>query len=447
MKIALNHDPRPASRTLRLLGAVLIAGLATGCARPGSMAPGADEPALAAERRAQKVLLAREIGRDRDRVFRTGYPILASAAAQCPETPALETGLDLARLAALTPEAREAAEQLTQTSLRDAPASGLLALGVAPGSPAAQAGLRPGDVITAAFDAGGAPLDLATAAAPGLEFDQAFGLPGIAASRVERWRAPAVAARLQAETEAETRTENQNPTQTQTQAEAAASLASAAPPADPRAGQIRASVALTPRPVCPFAFALSSGAGLNAFADGERMIFTRDMLRFAVGDVELATVIAHEVAHNQRGHLDAKRTNAAIGAIGGGVLDIAAILVGVNTGGAFSKALGDAGAGAYSQSFETEADYVGMYLLRGAGFDTAEAPDIWRRMAAAGSGAQIAHATSHPTTPERFITLTRTHEEILAKVAAGEPLVPNEDEALWAPEPTDAAPRADSALR
>jgi hypothetical protein len=407
MKIALNHDPRPASSTLRLLGAVLIAGLAAGCARPGSMAPGADEPALAAERRAQKILLAREIGRDRDRIFRTGYPILAAAAAQCPETPSLETGLDLARLAALTPEAREAAEQLTQTSLKDAPASGLLALGVAPGSPAARAGLRPGDVITAAFDAGGAPLDLANAAAPGLEFDRAFGLPGIAAGRVERWRAPA----------------------------------------DRRASQTRASVALTPRPVCPFAFALSSEAGLNAFADGERMLFTRDMLRFAVEDVELATVIAHEVAHNQRGHLDAKRTNAAIGAIGGGVLDIAAILVGVNTGGAFSKALGNAGAGAYSQSFETEADYVGMYLLRGAGFDTAEAPNIWRRMAAAGSGVQIAHATSHPTTPERFITLTRTHEEILAKVAAGEPLVPNEDEALWAPQPTDAAPPADSALR
>jgi predicted Zn-dependent protease len=37
------------------------------------------------------------------------------------------------------------------------------------------------------------------------------------------------------------------------------------------------------------------------------------MLRFTGKDDELAVVVAHEIAHNAMGHIDAKKKNATLG--------------------------------------------------------------------------------------------------------------------------------------
>ena len=48
---------------------------------------------------------------------------------------------------------------------------------------------------------------------------------------------------------------------------------------------------------------------VNAFADGKKIIMTQGIVDYAKDDNELALVIAHELAHNDRGHLDAKKKN------------------------------------------------------------------------------------------------------------------------------------------
>ena len=143
------------------------------------------------------------------------------------------------------------------------------------------------------------------------------------------------------------------------------------------------------------------------------------MMRFASSDTELGLVISHEIAHNSMGHMRAKMTNYTLGSI----LDIAAqILLKIPTQGLF----GNLGGNAFSQGFEAEADYVGLYIMAQSGGDIDNAPQFWRRMAALSPAAiQSSHTSTHPATPERFVALEETVKEIKAKKAAGQPLTPN----------------------
>ena len=132
-------------------------------------------------------------------------------------------------------------------------------------------------------------------------------------------------------------------------------------------------VSFAPVPACNYGLHLALDNSINAYADGENIVVHAGMMNFARNDTELATVVAHELAHNAMGHMDALAANAA----GGLVLDVLALLVGVNTQGAFSRMTSQA----YSVEFEAEADYVGVYALALAGLDIDRSPDLWRRMA------------------------------------------------------------------
>ncbi len=174
---------------------------------------------------------------------------------------------------------------------------------------------------------------------------------------------------------------------------------------------------------CAFGFAALKDDALNAWADGKQIFITTAMMRFAANDDELAVVVAHEIAHNAMRHIDAKERNSGFGALLGAVVDIAAAANGVNTGGDFTSLGAQAGATAFSQDFEREADYVGMYILARSGHQTAGAADFWRRMAQESPGS-IKYASTHPTTAERFIRLEQAATEIEAKRLAGEALLP-----------------------
>ena len=84
----------------------------------------------------------------------------------------------------------------------------------------------------------------------------------------------------------------------------------------------------------------------------------------------------------------------------------------------------EAGKLVLSQDFEREADYIGTYFLERAGIDASESADLWRRVAAE-SGAGVVYGTTHPTTPERFVNVSAAVQEIRAKQAAGQELLPN----------------------
>lgn len=169
---------------------------------------------------------------------------------------------------------------------------------------------------------------------------------------------------------------------------------------------------------CRYPVELVNDDTLNAAADGHVVYIQSGMIRFVESDDELAFVIGHEIAHNLLDHIGKRKANAAVGL----VVDILAAGAGIDTNGAFSKA----GAMAFSQEFEGEADYAGLYLVALGGYDITKAPNFWRRM-----GVEHPDAISkrfnatHPSTPERFVAMDAAVVEILDKQARGEPLVPN----------------------
>lgn len=170
---------------------------------------------------------------------------------------------------------------------------------------------------------------------------------------------------------------------------------------------------------CSFPVMLSDAQGLNAHADGNRVYIDAGMMRFVESDDELAYVVGHELAHNVLEHSDKKRGNALLG----GVVDVLlTAATGVSTDGAFSKA----GAGAYSQAFESEADYLGMYIAAQSGYDISMGPTFWRKMAVESPGSILQNYNStHPSSPERFVALSQTIDEIQTKYDMGLALIPN----------------------
>lgn len=180
----------------------------------------------------------------------------------------------------------------------------------------------------------------------------------------------------------------------------------------------RLNLPLVPEMVCDYPVTMTDSSEVNAYADGKGIFVTRGMMRFAADDRELAMVLAHELAHNTMGHIDKSKTNAMLGS----VLDILAAAYRINTQSAFSNAA----AKSYSQDFEAEADYVGLYYLAGAGYQTEGAANFWRRMAAEHpANIKTNHSASHPATAERFLALEKVNLEIAGKQQSGASLVPN----------------------
>ena len=160
---------------------------------------------------------------------------------------------------------------------------------------------------------------------------------------------------------------------------------------------------------CYFYFKLKIGDEINAYADGDTIFFTYGIMRFFENDDELAFVMAHEIAHNLMGHRKAKIENVKVGYLIGKMLDEAA---GYNAGWAGDSV--EMGALAYSQSFEAEADYVGLYIAARAGYNIRKAPNYWRRLSIESPEA-LYIATTHPTNPERFAMMQKTIQEIAYK--------------------------------
>lgn len=174
---------------------------------------------------------------------------------------------------------------------------------------------------------------------------------------------------------------------------------------------------------CYYYFDTSRDLEINAYATGKYIVITRGMLRFVQDDNELAMVMGHEFAHNIMGHIEAAEENRQGGKLVGTFLDEL-----VGTRGAYQdswSAKGEfVGAISYSQSFESEADYVGMYVAARAGYDIKKAVGMWRRMSVEEPDG-VYNATTHPANPERFVILQKTIAEIEDKRKRRVPLVPH----------------------
>lgn len=162
-----------------------------------------------------------------------------------------------------------------------------------------------------------------------------------------------------------------------------------------RNGQI-ITAALKPETLCRSHLRYSSRTAVNAIATGRTITVTHGMMEFTQSDDELAQVIGHELAHNMMGHIRKVAGNMVLSGL----------------------------AKRYARPFESEADYVGLYLMVRAGFDPAQVEQFWRRLAEV-DPRSVNRARTHPTFPDRYLRIAAARAEIEAKQAAGAPLIPN----------------------
>lgn len=360
--------PKGARRAIVAVAIVAIAAALGGCAAPQTQAPQADTAAAQLEARKQRELVVRSFAEAGWRLSDVGYRVLTAGADLCGDLRSHRIGLNVWNVAAFQDEWREAAASLYGLSSLAEVAH------VVPGSPASAAGLRAGDLLLA-IDDWQVPTGEGSVAAVSKELRR----------RLEPGRPITVRVRRGGETLA---------------------------------------LGVTPVPACDVELALEEGDDKNAYTDGKRIVVFRGMLEFAKTDTELAVVLSHELAHDAMRHIRAQQQNAVVGGLFGLVIDVLAAAGGVNTQGEFTKIGMQAGAAAYSVGFEQEADYVGMYILARAGYPIEEAPALWRRMAVMNPKAIQLRAT-HPTTPERFVALEKTVEEIRVKQANRMPVFPD----------------------
>jgi len=162
----------------------------------------------------------------------------------------------------------------------------------------------------------------------------------------------------------------------------------------------RKSVSLDADQSCYFPTFLRMSTAINAFANGRSIIVTAGMMNFVKSDDELAYILGHELAHNTHSHVRKSITNYVL----------------------------SFGGTRFTRIFESEADYVGLYYMTRAGYDPTSVEDMWRRLALQ-SLRPIARSKTHPAYPVRASQIAATREEIRAKQAAGEPLIPEPREA------------------
>ena len=353
--------------------ALLAAGLALAACTTTTKRPDIDPSAAAAELEKQSALAVETRLEELKRVQTLGWKVLNANTELCPYK---KSDIGLETLSVYDLNRRLRSGGVTALGLSDVPE----VVWTAPDGGAAQAGLRDGDEIVAV---NGKPVK------PGARATQFFERELTAA--LEK-NPPSVPIRF-------------------------------------RRGAEERDVAVPARQVCGYRVRLVDEDAINAAATGDSILITRGILRFADQDEELALVLAHELAHNSERHIRSRMVNSVPGL----ALDVLAAAAGVNTGGAFSRMTGNMG----SAGFEAEADYVGMYMMARAGFDTEGVEQFWRRMAVESPRAIFARS-SHPSSPDRFIAIASAHREIEAKRGKGQPLLPNRKKET-APNPTTRA--------
>lgn len=374
---------------MRLALTLATTALTAGCVAPVTKTTPLSRADLEREQLAQQRYSIESDWRLQDRLDSIALPFLKAAVPFCGERVALRMGIRTQTAMDFTPQWRAAARE---SGLSDT----LTVVGVTPGTAAWNAGIRRGDRIIELADA---PLPSGTAGSRAY----AQRLTGIVRP-AKVAAAPTRAQLVQGQSavpEFPTATVNLAVLQED--------------------GVRRLSLPMDT--VCAIGVVAQRSAEPNAFADGKNIYITSAMMRFATDSGELETVIAHEVAHNAMRHIDAKMKNATIGAIFGAVLDIAAASQGVNTGGEYTGMMANAAAMSFSQDFEREADYIGMYLLARTGYSVTHSANLWRKMAVESPGS-IRFASSHPTSAERYIRLRQYAEEIERKRSQGLPLTP-----------------------
>lgn len=161
--------------------------------------------------------------------------------------------------------------------------------------------------------------------------------------------------------------------------------------------RLPAPVILAPAPGCSSEFRVEAYDSVRAQADGEVVYIPAGMVRFAANDGELATVIAHELAHNILMHRT--RLNAA----------------GIDRG--LGQQFGRSAR--LTRATEIEADRLSVWLLADAGFDADTAAHFWTSYGKRRGGGIFA-APTHPKWRER-VRIVRSEAALMRSMRAANP--------------------------
>ncbi|WP_136480864.1 M48 family metallopeptidase [Cognatitamlana onchidii] len=152
---------------------------------------------------------------------------------------------------------------------------------------------------------------------------------------------------------------------------------------------------------------------------GGKIVFYTGILPVAKSETGVAAIMGHEVAHALANHGQQRMSAGMLQQVGAVAGNIA--LNDPRARDAFNQYYGvGSQLGVmlpFSRSHETEADKIGLYLMAIAGYDPAEAAELWKRMKAnSGSGqAPPEILSTHPSNDSRIANLTA-----LAPAAAAE---------------------------
>lgn len=164
-----------------------------------------------------------------------------------------------------------------------------------------------------------------------------------------------------------------------------------------------------PRGAVPIRAFIVKDADVNAFTTGGGYVFfNAGMLAALENEAQLASVAAHEIAHIDRGHIQAQRSNRTAIGIGAALASIGAAAAGIDP----NIVQGVVGLGAnaavanFSRGQETDADNTGIRYLVKAGYSANEGAksfDVLRRVS--GGRGSASFFASHPAPRDRKANL------------------------------------------
>lgn len=172
----------------------------------------------------------------------------------------------------------------------------------------------------------------------------------------------------------------------------------AATPLEVHIARLPRPVRLAPAPGCSSEFRVEADDAVKAQADGTVVYIPGGMVRFAANDEELATVIAHELAHNilrHRARLDAAGIDRGLGQQFGRSARLTRLT-------------------------EIEADRLSVWLLADAGFAPGTAARFWQSYGKRRGGGIFA-APTHPKWRER-VRIVAEEEAAMQRLRAANPV-------------------------
>lgn len=166
-------------------------------------------------------------------------------------------------------------------------------------------------------------------------------------------------------------------------------------------------IRVAPGPKYPYDFSVANYREINAFAlPGGPIWIHRGVLHAATNESQVASVLAHEIAHVAERHASAQLTSAMLTQWG---LSFLGAILGNSTGaGAAQMAAGLLANGVFlkfSRDDERAADRVGLQMLTRAGWDgrgMVELFEILRREGTRDPGQVEAFFSSHPSPADRI---------------------------------------------